>query len=107
MNFSTFFKGLLENHVFIVLVFSWQIFMAGATVILGLVGLIAGLVDRSHRQMCTYVLIISGYYLSGIVMQGLTPDARMRAPLLPFAYMLAAFGIIKVWQFVTPVHTRS
>jgi 4-amino-4-deoxy-L-arabinose transferase-like glycosyltransferase len=107
MDFPKFLKGLLENHVFVVLVFSWQLFMAGGSLILGLVGLIAGLIDRSHRSMCACLLIIAGYYMSNIVMQGLTPDARMRAPLLPLSYMLAAFGIIKLWQFVIPAHTKS
>jgi hypothetical protein len=95
LDIPDFTRGLWVNHPFLIFVFTWQAFIVIVTSILGPIGIVALFLDRSQRVLCLSLLVITVYYVCTIAMQGLTPDARMRAPLMPLICVFTAVGVMK------------
>ncbi len=100
LEFSKFLRGLFRNHPFLVFVFIWEELMIIASLILVPVGIVIGVVETGRRRICLVLLAIAAYYLCAMAMQGLSPDARLRAPLLPLVYIFAAIGTVRTWQYL-------
>ncbi len=98
MDFGKFVGGLLLNHPVFIFIFIWQALLVIANLILGSVGMITSLFDGSRRLLCGSFLVIIAYYVATMAMQGLTPDARMRAPLVPLMHIFSAIGAIGIWN---------
>ncbi len=96
MDVPKFIRGLIANHPFLIFVFVWQELMMAGGLILGILGVITTLPDKPHRLICVGLLVIAAYYVCTMAMQGLSPDARMRAPLMPLVCIFTALGIVGI-----------
>jgi 4-amino-4-deoxy-L-arabinose transferase-like glycosyltransferase len=106
LQFSKFFHGLFRNHPFLISVFIWEELMIIATLILVPVGIVIGVGEIGRRRTCVVLLMIAAYYLCTMAMQGLIPDARLRAPVLPLVYIFSAIGSVRTWQYFVDLRRK-
>jgi hypothetical protein len=105
MNIRKFVRGLFANHPFLIFVFVWQMVLTTGLLAMASVGVMLTLRDSTTRTPSIGLLAIAAYYFCTMAMQGIAPDARIRAPLIPILCIFAAIGATKLIEF--SAHSRG
>jgi len=98
LELTGFLRGLLSNHTFLVFVFVWEELLMIAAIGMAIIGIVTGLSSRLSRCGTLALLVVLMYYLCTMALQGLTPDARIRTPLMPLIYVFAALGAHRIFS---------